>query len=49
VAAFLVLFFEEEEVEVEAPNGLFEIPSTLSLKISPFIWDETGGEEKLVT
>jgi hypothetical protein len=45
----------EVEVEVEAKaepdplNGLFEIPSTLSFKTAPLIWDKSSDEKKLVT
>ena len=58
-ATFLVLVFREEEVEVgvevevdvnvepEPLNGLFEIPSTLSLITVPLIWDKSSDEKKL--
>jgi hypothetical protein len=36
------------EVEPEPLNGLFEIPSTLSLKTAPLIWDTSSDERKLV-
>jgi len=35
------------KVEPEPLNGLFEFPSTLSLKTAPLIWDKSSDEKKL--